>query len=83
MRAALSIAEITSVFMKEGMAFSDAFLTAALMSLPTRIEIEHGSDEFGNGKIEQSIYAEVSALIRQWVEEVLEGNGASTVKKKN
>lgn len=65
-RAALSVGEIAAVFIQDGMEWSSAFLESALMSLPTRIEIEREADA------EQSIYLETAALIREWVAVVLE-----------
>ena len=39
-RAALAIAELTAVFLRNGSEFRDAFIDAVLMALPTRIDIE-------------------------------------------
>lgn len=74
-RAALSIAEIAQVFLQEGRSFEDAFLTATLMALPTRIEIEREGEEAGS-------HAEVEALIREWTESLLKELGADGLKKK-
>jgi MoxR-like ATPase len=74
-RAALSVAEIAAVLMSGGMAFAEAFLRAALMALPTRIEIEREVES------DRSPRAEVEALLREWVATVLE-NASAHVKKK-
>jgi MoxR-like ATPase len=66
-RAALSVAEITNTLVKESqMDFGSAFLSAALMALPTRIEIE---SEAESGV---SFRQEVENLIREWVKTVLD-----------
>ncbi len=75
-RAALSIAEIASVMIQEGMIFSDAFLSATLLALPTRIEIERDSDE---GK---TLRSEMESLLKGWVDEVLNPVTSDGVKKK-
>ena len=64
-RAAISVAEIAAVLMREGADFRAAFLDAALMALPTRIEIEHEADS------ERSIREETETLLKEWVREVL------------
>lgn len=74
-RAALSIGELTQVLMKSGKPFDQAFLSAVLMAMPTRIEIERDveSDRFSQGEIEE--------LLRLWVNEVLENLDSATQKK--
>ncbi len=64
-RAALSIAEIAQVLLAGGTSFEDAFLKAALMALPTRIEIEREAESDLTGR------EEVEELLREWVAEVL------------
>ena len=76
LRAALSVTEIASVMIQNGAVFKDAFLDAALMSLPTRIEIEREAD------LERSFYSEVEALIREWVALVLNELENPGIKKK-
>jgi MoxR-like ATPase len=75
-RAALSVAEIAAVLIKGGQKLEDAFLTAALMALPTRIEIEHEADS------ERSIREEVAVLLREWVRAALDEAVHGNVKKK-
>jgi len=75
-RAALSVAEIAAVLIKGGQKLEDAFLAAALMALPTRIEIEHEADS------ERSIREEVAALLREWVRAALDEAVHGNVKKK-
>ena len=64
-RAALSVAEIALFMMQEGAGFKDAFLTAVLLALPTRIDVEREADS------EKSFREDVQVLLKQWVEEVL------------
>jgi len=75
-RAAQSVAEIAAVLIKKGTNFREAFLTAALMALPTRIEIQREAES------DLSFRHEVESLIREWVKEVLDNlaiqNGMST-----
>lgn len=73
-RAALSIAEIGAVFLKGGMPFESAFLTAALLALPTRIEIEREAESDRNAR------QEIESLVRELSKEILEHLG--DVKKK-
>lgn len=66
-RAALSVAEIGTVLMQTGkQSFREAFLMAALMALPTRIEIEREAES------ELSFRHEVESLIKEWVKDVLD-----------
>ena len=77
-RAALSVAEIALVMMKEGEAFKNAFLTAALLALPTRIEMERNADSEGSSR------AAMVALLTEWVNAVLQTdlNGPSSISLK-
>ena len=76
-RAAISIAELTSVLMVDGAYFETAFMHAALLALPTRIEIERDMDS------EKSAHEEAQALIRDWATEVLATiQGPNHLKKK-
>jgi MoxR-like ATPase len=75
-RAALSLAEIASVLLRDGATFRDAFITAAMLALPTRIEIEREADS------ENSLRSEVEALVQEWAESVLEELGLGDLKKK-
>jgi MoxR-like ATPase len=75
-RAALSVAEIAHIFMQDGMKLRDAFLQAALMALPTRIEIEREADS------SQSPRDEVESLLKEWVDEVLSEMDEAGLKKK-
>ena len=66
-RAALSVAEITAgLVIGDRMDFRKAFLSAALLALPTRIEIEREADS------EETHRAEVLALVSGWCEVVLD-----------
>jgi MoxR-like ATPase len=76
-RAALSVAEIAAVLMEEGKDFKQAFIAAALMALPTRIEIERDADSA------RSARADLEELLREWSESVLsELHGEPKQKKK-
>lgn len=68
-RAAMSIAEIAQAFKKS---VSDALLEAALMALPTRIEIEPDADS------DQSSHEQTMQIIRDLCREALD----DSVKKK-
>jgi MoxR-like ATPase len=80
-RAALSIAEIADLMIREGRAFRDAFLDATLLALPTRIEIEREAES------DLSPRAEVESLIKEWSETVLSdlvsSSGRRDLKKKS
>ena len=65
-RAAIAIAELTSALMSDGAYFETAFLTAALLALPTRIEIERDLES------SEGVHAQTEALIRDWVKDILE-----------
>ncbi len=75
-RAALSVAEIASVLIQQGQSLAQAFLEAALMALPTRIEIEREAES------DRSPRSEVESLLREWVDSVLDGLNLPSVKKK-
>jgi MoxR-like ATPase len=75
-RAALSIAEIGAVFLKQGLKLEDAFVNSVLMALPTRIEIEREADAAASG------HDELEQLVREWAQEVLRGLDNPSVKKK-
>jgi len=74
-RAAMSVAEIAAVLLQEGSDFKTAFLEAALMALPTRIEIEHEADS------DRSIREETESLLKDWVQSVLQQLEGSSRKK--
>lgn len=75
-RAAISVAEIALALMKSGASFEEAFVGAALMALPTRIEIEREAES------SQSPRAETEQLLESWAKQVLEELGSGKVKKK-
>jgi MoxR-like ATPase len=76
-RAAQSIAEIGDAILRsQGRELREAFLWAALLALPTRIEIERDAES------SSSLQAEVRALVEGWVSEVLESLGQVGVEKK-
>lgn len=79
-RAAISVAEIAQVLLQEGKPFEEAFMTAVLMALPTRIEIEHEAEVDGSPR------AEVEALLQEWAKTILDelsAQEASGLKKKS
>jgi MoxR-like ATPase len=76
-RAAMSIAEIVVVLMNDGKTLEQAFLSAALMALPTRIELEREVE------IEGATHIEVEDLLRGWAEEVLREIQEGDLKKKH
>jgi MoxR-like ATPase len=60
-RAALALAELTAVFLREGAEFRTAFLDAAKMALPTRIEIERDAASERSQSLEtESILSEIA-----------------------
>lgn len=75
-RAALSIAEIADVLIREKKSFAEAFLMAVMMALPTRIEIERESDS------DLSARSELEELLREWTESILNTLNDESVKKK-
>lgn len=74
-RAAMSVAEIASVLMKDGLSLAEAFTTAVLMALPTRIEIEREAES------DRSVRAEAESLLQDWARSVLDDLGADLKKK--
>lgn len=75
-RAAQSIAELTQTLLTQKIKFEEAFLMAALMALPTRIEIERDADS------DRSFRAELEALIQDWVQTLFTSEGSDGLKKK-
>jgi MoxR-like ATPase len=76
-RAALSVAEIARVLIESGKTFVEAFVAAAIMALPTRIEIERESES------DRSARAEIESLIQEWANSILsELDGDDELKKK-
>jgi MoxR-like ATPase len=75
-RAAISVAEIATSFLKQGKKFEEAFSDAALLAFPTRIEIEHEADS------ERTIREELEELLKEWVQAVLAQISGVSVKKK-
>lgn len=75
-RAAISVAEIATVLMRDGMPFLEAFTAAVMMALPTRIEIEREVES------DRSIRAEAEALLQDLAKSVVRGINAGEVKKK-
>ncbi|MEK6580168.1 MAG: MoxR family ATPase [Bdellovibrionota bacterium] len=69
-RAALSMAEIAVVLQKGGMTFKEAFLRAALLALPTRIEIEREAES------DRSMRADIETLITELSKDILENLNA-------
>ena len=75
-RAAQSITEISAVLMADGTSFEEAFLTAAVLALPTRIEIERETET------EQSFQVEVESLLKELTDSVLGDLANDSQKKK-
>ncbi len=75
-RAAISVAEIAAVLMKQGKAFEDAFSQAAFLAFPTRIEIEHEADS------ELTVREELEGLLKDWIQSVFAQLSGASVKKK-
>jgi MoxR-like ATPase len=76
-RAALSVAEIGAALMKAGASFEEAFVAAAIMALPTRIEIEREAES------SLSPRTEAEQLLKEAAQSVLdELGGGEKVKKK-
>jgi MoxR-like ATPase len=75
-RAAISVAEIANVLMKQGKDFENAFSQAAFLAFPTRIEIEHEADS------ELSVREELEVLLKDWIQAVLAQISGAGVKKK-
>ncbi len=75
-RAAIAIAEIASTFMKDGAGLRDAVISAALLALPTRIEIERDVES------DQSLRKELESLTREMAQNALDGVEPNDQKKK-
>jgi MoxR-like ATPase len=76
-RAAQAIAELGQAIMQNGeRTFAEAFLWAALLALPTRIEIERDAESSG------TLQAEIRALVEGWVSEILAALGKDADLKK-
>ena len=75
-RAAQGVAEIAAVLMGAGQSFEDAFLQAALLALPTRIEIERDAES------DQSARDELLGLLREWSKAALDSLPGGELKKK-
>ncbi|MCM2323177.1 MAG: MoxR family ATPase [Oligoflexia bacterium] len=75
-RAAIAIAELAQALIKDGLALVEAFVTAALMALPTRIEIEREAES------DRSPRAEVERLVEDWARAILQELNRTEVKKK-
>ena len=75
-RAALSVAEIAAVMIQDGSKFEEAFLSAVLLALPTRVEMEREDSE-------QPLHLEMKTLLKDWVQSVLSNLGPQNEKKKS
>lgn len=75
-RAALAIAELTAVFLREGADFRQAFHDAARMALPTRIELER------EGAGDRSLAEEMESLLDELAEDTLGNLDAPEPEKK-
>jgi MoxR-like ATPase len=79
-RAAQSISEIAAMMMKDGLKFEDALREAALIALPTRIELERDAES------EISTQELIENLIKALVQEAMSGTShkvsSEPVKKK-
>jgi MoxR-like ATPase len=76
-RAALSVAEIGTVFLRDGMGLEDAFFKAILLALPTRIEMEHETESA------RSARSELESILKEWARSVLDELSNKSVKKKS
>lgn len=72
-RAAMGVAELAWVLTQKGMPFGEAFLSAAKMALPTRIEIDTES------ATDHAVQVEVERLIQELAQEA--SSGAAGKKK--
>jgi MoxR-like ATPase len=72
-RAAISVADLTVGFLERKLTFKEAFLTAVLLALPTRIEIERSMDS------NQSLKEQVETILKELAELAIEDE---TEKKK-
>lgn len=76
-RAALSVAEIGAALLADGGDFSQAFRLAAMLALPTRIEVEREAES------DRSMHAEIVELLEELIRNTLESVTGETQKKKN
>jgi MoxR-like ATPase len=74
-RAAIAVALLTEAFLEQGKELHAAFSTAALLALPTRLEVEPHVEDGEEA-------TDLQSLIAQWVNEVL-GAAPSVEQKKN
>lgn len=74
-RAAIATAEIGRAFLEDGAELEEAFLQAALLAFPTRVEMERDA-ESGRSPREDAEH-----LLRQWAKEILDGLRAGEKKK--
>jgi MoxR-like ATPase len=75
-RAALSLADLCAAFIHSGLELQAAFIRAALMALPTRIELERDVES------EQDPQKQMEQLLKELARDALGGNGNSGSKKK-
>ncbi|MFL5814455.1 MAG: AAA family ATPase [Bdellovibrionia bacterium] len=75
-RAALSVAEIGAVFLRQGMSLEEAFLKAVILALPTRIEMEHETESAREAR------SELESTLKEWARSVLDELSSPGVKKK-
>ncbi|MEK6704668.1 MAG: MoxR family ATPase [Candidatus Poribacteria bacterium] len=69
-RAAISVAELAAAFMQTGHSFENAILSAAILALPTRIELEHTVEN-----VETDAHKSIRSLIEEWVDAALKKKG--------
>jgi MoxR-like ATPase len=75
-RAAISVTEIAAALLKQGKSIEEAFVSAVLMALPTRIAIEHEADS------DRSMREELESLLKEWAKEVLQKIAEGPGRKK-
>jgi MoxR-like ATPase len=75
-RAAQAVAEICAALVASGMGVDEAFVSAALLAMPTRIELERDLDSGAGGP------AEIREILEALAKDAL-GGVAAPVKKKN
>jgi gas vesicle protein GvpN len=75
-RASLAIAEIAAALLSEGADLGAAFVTAATIALPTRIELER------DGSYGTNLSDELESLVRELAQEALSGSVSEFSKKK-
>ncbi len=74
-RAAIAVAEIGAVFLREKMPLEEAFYEAVLIALPTRVEIEIDSEST------KSTQEDIEALLREMSRDILQKSGLNEKKK--